>query len=370
MSYEPHSPRCWAEIDRAALQHNLAAARSQVGPSVKVMAVIKANAYGHGAAHVAQALAGIADLFGVANVAEAREVVACAPGMPVLILGPALPEERPEIVAHGFIPLISTVEEARAFHALGGKARVEAHLAIDTGMGRIGIWEDEALSVAAEVRELRGLRITGISSHLPVADEDATFTREQLERFHATARRIQALGFEDAIVHVENSAGLIGFPAQAGDVVRAGLMLYGSSPLPEFQSRLRPVMTWKTRITLVRTAPAGHGISYGRTHITRQPTRIATLAVGYADGYQRHLSNRAAEVLIRGRRCPVLGRITMDQIVVDVTGVPAVAAGEEVVLLGRQENEEISAAELAQKAGTIPWEIFTGVGRRVKRVSV
>jgi alanine racemase len=368
VSYEPLSPRCWAEIDRAALQHNLAAVRSQVGPSVKVMAVIKANAYGHGATHVAKALAESADVFGVANVAEAREARTCAPAVPVLILGPALPEERAEIVAYGFIPLISTMEEARAFHALAGKNPVEAHLAIDTGMGRVGIWENEALAVAAVARKLPGLRITGICSHLPVADEDAAFTREQLASFQETARRIRALGFEDSIVHIENSAGLIGFPAQAGDLVRAGLMLYGSSPLPEFQSRLLPVMTWKTRITLVRTAPAGHGISYGRTHITRQPTRIATLAVGYADGYQRHLSNRDADVLIRGHRCPVLGRITMDQIVVDVNAAPTVTAGEEAVLLGRQEHEEIPAAELAEKSGTIPWEIFTGVGRRVERV--
>jgi alanine racemase len=370
VSYETHARRCWAEIDCAALRHNLAAARSRIGPSVKVMAVVKANAYGHGAVHVAKALAGSADLFGVANVAEAREAQACAPETPVLILGPALPEERAEIVAHGFIPLISTLEEARAFAALAGETQVEAHFAIDTGMGRVGIWENEALTVAAEARGLPGLKITGISSHLPVADEDAAFTGEQLKSFYETARRIQALGFKDTIVHVENSAGLIGFPAQAGDLVRAGLILYGSSPLAEFQSRLRPVMTWKTRITLVRTAPAGHGISYGRTHITQKPTRIATLAVGYADGYQRHLSHRGADVLIRGRRCPVLGRITMDQIVVDVNAVPTVAAGEEVVLMGHQENEEILTAELAQKSGTIPWEIFTGVGRRVERVCV
>jgi alanine racemase len=370
VSYDPLSPRCWAEIDPTALQHNLGVARSQVGPSVKVMAVIKANAYGHGAALVAKALAGSVEVFGVANVTEARETRASAPGIPTLILGPALPEERAEIVAHGFIPLISTVEEARAFAALAGQNPVEAHFAIDTGMGRVGIWENEALAVAAEVRGLPGLKITGISSHLPVADEDAKFTSEQLKSFYETARQIQALGFKDTIVHVENSAGLLGFPAQAGDLVRAGLMLYGSSPLAEFQSRLRPVMTWKTRITLVRTAPAGHGISYGRTHITQQPTRIATLAVGYADGYQRHLSHRGAEVLIRGRRCPILGRITMDQIVVDVNALPTVVAGEETVLMGRQENEEISAAELAQKSGTIPWEIFTGVGRRVQRVCV
>ena len=181
---------------------------------------------------------------------------------------------------------------------------------------------------------------------------------------------LRALGIAQPVVHVENSAGLIGFPAQAGDMVRAGLMLYGSAPRPEFQPRLRAAMTWKTRIALLRTAPAGHGISYGRTFKTVQPTRIATLAVGYADGYRRHLSGRGAEVLIGGRRCPVLGRVTMDQIVADVTALPAVEVGDEVVLMGRQGAEEIPAAELAEKAGTIAWEIFTGLGRRVERVNL
>jgi alanine racemase len=150
-------------------------------------------------------------------------------------------------------------------------------------------------------------------------------------------------------------------------MVRAGLMLYGSAPIEEFQPRLRAVMTWKTRITLIRDLGAGRGVSYGRTFIAERPMRVATLAVGYGDGYQRHLSNRGAEVLIRGRRCPVLGRVTMDQIMVDVTALPEVQAGEEVVLLGAQGGEEILAAELAAKAGTIAWEIFTGVGRRVHR---
>ena len=169
-------------------------------------------------------------------------------------------------------------------------------------------------------------------------------------------------------MHVENSAGIIAFPAQAEDMVRAGLMLYGSAPRPEFQPRLRAVMTWKTRITLLRTAPADHGISYGRTFRPAQPTRVATLAVGYADGYQRHLSGRGAHVLIRGVRCLVLGRVTMDQIIADVTALPALEIGEEVVLIGRQGSEEILAAELATKAGTIAWEIFTGIGWRVERV--
>ena len=359
--------RCWAEIDLAALRHNVAAIRAPLAPGVRVMAVVKANAYGHGAPAVARALAGHVEMFGVANVAEAREVRANAPETPVFILGPALPDERAEIVAAGFIPSVSDAAEARAFGDLGGGRRVPVHLVIDTGMGRIGVWAGEAVTTAGELLSMPGIEIAGIASHLPVADEDEAFTREQLAHFQRLTAELRALGVAHPLVHCENSAGALAFPAQAGDMVRTGLAIYGSAPLPEFQPLLRPALTWKTRITLVREVGTGRGVSYGRTFITPHPMRIATLAAGYADGYQRHLSGRGAEVLIRGRRCAVLGRVTMDQILADVTELPGAAAGEEVVLLGRQDDEEISAAELARKAGTIPWEIFTGLGRRVER---
>jgi len=365
---EQPARRCWAEIDLTALRHNVAAARGQLEARVKVMAVVKANAYGHGLGPVARALDGHVEMFGVANVAEGEELRTHVPGAPVFILGPALPEERQRIVAGRFVPSISTIKEARAYAALAGAEPLAVHLLIDTGMGRVGILESESVAAAPEILALRGLAVTGLTSHLPVADEDDAFTREQLSRFHQIVGQLRTLGLAQPVVHIENSAGIIAYPMQAGDLVRAGLMIYGSSPLPEFQPKLRPVMTWKARITLVRNMPAGHGISYGRTFITKVPTRVATLAVGYADGYQRHLSNRGAEVLIRGHRCSVLGRVTMDQILADVTALPQVEEGDEAVLMGRQGEEEILAAELAQKAGTIPWEIFTGVGRRVERV--
>jgi alanine racemase len=365
---EQPARRCWAEIDLGALRHNVAAARGQLAEGVKVMGVVKANAYGHGVAGVAKALAGLVEMFGVANVTEAEEVRKHAPEAPVFILGPALPEERARIAAGRFVPAVSTLAEARAYAALAGVEPLPVHLMIDTGMGRIGILEKDTVAVAREILALRGLTVTGLSSHLPSADEDDAFTREQLARFHGVVAQLRTVGVAHPVVHIENSAGIIAYPARAGDMVRPGLMLYGSAPLPEFQPKLRAVMTWKTRITLVRSMPAGHGLSYGRTFITKAPMRIATLAVGYADGYQRHLSNRGAEVLIRGRRCAVLGRVTMDQILADVTAAPGVTEGDEAVLIGRQSGEEIFAAELAQKAGTIPWEIFTGIGRRVERV--
>jgi alanine racemase len=332
------------------------------------MAVVKANAYGHGLREVAQALAGDVEMCGVANVREAEELRDYVDEIPIFILGPALPEERARIAAAHFVPAISTIEEARHYAGLAGGKPLPVHLKIDTGMGRVGILENDVVAVTREILQLRGISVTGLASHLPVADEDEAFTRNQLGRFYGIVAQLRAAGVRQPLVHVENSAGIIAYGAEAGDMVRAGLMMYGSSPIPEFQPKLRAVMTWKTRITLIRDMPAGHGISYGRTVITKARTRVATLGVGYADGYQRHLSNRGAEVLIRGRRCPVLGRVTMDQILVDVSALPEATEGDEAVLMGTQGNEEIFAAELAEKAGTIAWEIFTGIGRRVERV--
>lgn len=363
-----HSYRTWAEIDLSALIHNLEALRARVNPGVGVMAVVKANAYGHGVPAVVRALAGRVEMFGVANVTEAHEVREHAPDTPVFILGPALPSERREIVQAGFLPSVSSLEEARAYAALAGERPVPIHVVLDTGMGRIGVWEEEAVSTLADIAALKGVELRGLASHLPVADEDEEFTSEQLARFHQLADAFRITEKGPAIAHIANSAGVIAFGAQAGDLVRTGLALYGSSPIADFQPSLRPVLTWKTRITLIRDVGPGRGISYGRTFITAHPMRIATLAVGYADGFQRHLSNQGADVLIGGKRCPLLGRVTMDQILVDVSAVPDAREGDEVVLIGRQGTEEILAAEMAQKAGTIAWEIFTGIGRRVVRV--
>ncbi len=359
--------RTWAEIDTSALRHNVAVVRALAGERVRIMAVVKANAYGHGVEIVVPALTESVEVFGVANVTEARAVRALV-DHPIFILGPALPEERAEIVERRFLPLVSDLEEARAYAALAAGEPFEIHLKLDTGMGRMGVWQAEALETVRVIRAVEGVRIAGLATHLPSADDDEAFTRTQLEHFEKLVAQLRADGLASPIVHVENSAGVIGFPAHAGDMVRPGLMLYGSSPVPAFQPELRPALTWKTRVVLVREVGAGRSVSYGRTFTTPGSMRIATLAVGYADGYRRHLSGKNVEVLIRGRRCALLGRVTMDQILVDVTALPDVAAGEEVVLLGAQGEEEILAAELAEKAGTIAWEIFTGIGQRVKRV--
>ena len=367
----PSSPaphRTWAEINAAALRHNVAVVRALAGERVRIMAVVKADAYGHGVAIVVPALAECVESFGVANVTEARAVRALTEQHPVFILGPALPEERAEIAARRFIPLVSEIGEAQAYAALADGEPLGIHLKLDTGMGRIGIWQDDAVETVRAIRGIEGLRIAGIASHLPVADEDDSFTRAQLGRFEGLVADLRADGLASPVVHVENSAGIIGFPAHAGDMVRPGLMLYGSAPVPAFQPELRAAMTWKTRVLLVREIGAGRSVSYGRTFIADRPMRVATLAVGYADGYPRHLSNQGAEVLIGGKRCAVLGRVTMDQIVADMSALPDVQPGEEAVLIGAQGDGEILAAELAEKAGTIAYEIFTGIGPRVVRV--
>lgn len=336
------------------------------------MAIVKANAYGHGLAQTVKALRDSVSMFGVANVEEAeavRDALGDADAKPgIFILGPALPGERPGIVERGFIPAISTLKEAAAYSALGHGRTVQVHLAIDTGMGRMGIAEEAAREMIREIARMPDLLIAGIATHLPVADEDESYTREQLARFEGILAGIRELGIQAPVVHSLNSAGLFRFAPRAGALVRAGLMLYGSSPLAEFQHELRPALSLKTRVTLIRDLPAGHGISYGRTFITPQPMRVATLAIGYADGVHRSLSSKGAEVLIHGRRAPLLGRVTMDQIMVDVTAISDAAVDDEAILIGSSGSETILASEVAAKAGTIAWEIFTSLGARVHRV--
>jgi alanine racemase len=315
---------------------------------------------------VAETLANEAQLFGVANLEEAlvlRESLA----HPIVILGPATPEERSIIIARRFIPTISSLEEAEAFVRFGA---VSINFKIDTGMGRMGMVEAKAMEMFKRVAALPGIDIHSISTHMPVSNEDAGYTRDQLARFQKIVAQFRAEVPGAYKAHVLQSAGTLAFNDPTYEIVRAGIMLYGISPLPEFQRLLRPVMTWKTRIGLIREMPKGSSISYGRTFITPCEMRVATLTCGYADGYPRHLGNRDAAVVVRGQRCPLIGRVTMDLMMIDVSNVKDVDAGDEVVLMGRQNGEEISAHELARKADTITWEITTRIGARVRRVLV
>jgi alanine racemase len=361
--------RCWAEIDQSALRHNAAVVREKIGPAVELLAVIKANGYGHGMVGVAKALAADAQLFGVANLEEATTLRGEV-SQPIIILGPALAAERPAVVAGGFIPSISTFEEAREFDRLAERLPVAINLVIDTGMGRMGVVQDDAMALFKKIAALPKVKVHSLSTHLPVSNEDADFTHAELEQFAELVKKLRAEFPGDYKVHALPSAGVLAFSDPPFDIVRAGLMLYGIAPLAEFQELLRPVMTWKTRIALIRDMPAGHGISYGRTFITPREMRVATLSAGYADGYPRHISNRGAAVLVRGKRCPLLGRVTMDLMMIDVSHVDGVAVDDEVILMGRQGDQEISANELAERADTISWEITTRIGQRVRRVYV
>jgi alanine racemase len=355
--------RCWAEIDRSALRSNAEVLRQRIG-SAEMLAVVKANAYGHGMVGVAETLADQVQLFGVANLDEATALRA-ALKHPIIILGPALPSETSAIAQGSFIPSVSTLEEAEAFDRVGP---VAINFKIDTGMGRMGVIESEALTVFHKVRALRKIDIHSVSTHMPVANEDPVYTREQLARFAKIIQQFRAEAPGDYKVHVLQSSGTLAFNQTPYQIVRAGIALYGISPLPEFQKLLRPAMTWKTRVALVRDVPKGASISYGRTFITPRPMRVATLSAGYADGYPRQVSNRGAAVLIGGQRCPLLGRVTMDLMVVDISKVERVGPGDEVVLMGQQGDGEIPCLELADLAGTITWDITTRIGPRVRRV--
>ncbi len=356
-------PRAWAEIELDALRHNLGVAREISG--CRVMAVVKAGAYGHGLEEIARALAAedIA-FFGVANVGEARRITDAGVTTRIYLLGATWEAERVEVVERGWTPCLSTLDEARHFSDLATAAGtvLKCHLAIDTGMGRGGFVPDELPAALPQLEALPGIEIEGAGSHLPSADEDEAFTRDQFARFSEIVRR---LGGRDRFewIHLSNSAGLLGYDNSPCNLVRPGLMLYGISPLPGDQDRLRNVMSLKSRVTLIRELPAGHGVSYGREFITECPTTVATIGIGYGDGYPRSLSGKGAEVVIRGRRLPLIGRVTMDQIMVDATGAE-VSVGDEVELFG----PNLRVDELARKAGTIAWEILTGITPRVTRM--
>jgi alanine racemase len=367
----PH--RCWVEINIDAIQSNARQARSH---GFELIAIVKANGYGHGAVTVAKAIEPLVDLFGVANIAEAFELREAGLTRPLLLLGTVLPEERRLAAEGGFHVSISTREEARSWSALASSSAttINAHAVIDTGMGRMGFPEvDWTADLIHSLLSLEGLSWKGLCSHFPSADEDRTYTLNQISRFRNCVSLAAENGLHPPMIHLANSAGLLGF---AGEMrgwcthARPGLMLYGVNPLQPEGKELKTTLTWKSLVTLVRTLEAGHGISYGRTFLTKAPTKVATVALGYADGLHRKLSGSDASFTIRGQRCPLLGRITMDQIVLDITALDEdIQPGEEVILLGSPEPGP-SVEEIARKAGTIPWEIFTGIGLRVERESI
>lgn len=365
-------PRCWAEIHLSALKENARTCAALAGPNCGLMAIVKADAYGHGLESISTALSNEVDWFGVANVREAFRARKAAGDAEVgiLILSPATPREIDSIVEAGFSGSVSSPEEvtayARAAQQCGREARL--HAVADTGMGRMGARDDAFVQLVSEIQQNEHCHLEGVETHFPSADEEPEFTREQVGVFVALLERL-TLG-DGCHIHLGNSAGLLGFQELLpfATLARPGLALYGISPLPEFSPRLRPALSLKSRIALIREIPEGTTVSYGRTFTAGRAMRVATLGIGYGDGYPRHLSGRNAEVLIDGKRCALLGRVTMDQIVVDISNCSdSVAWGDEVVVIGNQGDETITVEEVAEKAGTIPWEILTGITSRVER---
>lgn len=374
-----HPVRTWIEVDEKALRHNGEIARKLAAPA-GLLPILKADAYGHGALRVALALRGLADIFGVACLNEAIELqnalnrVDSGWKPDILLLSPCLPEERLLVIQRNFIATVSSLDEALEYansaKEISSSTKARIHFKIDTGMGRLGAWREEALEQLKSLRSVPHLQIEMISTHLSVADEDEVFTLEQLNWFLEHEPQFRRW-FPDAKLHALNSAGVLQFPQYAFDLVRPGLMLYGISPFADTtkigESNLKPALQWYARVLLIREHPAGRRISYGGEFVTPRKSRIAILSVGYADGYFRQIRSGTASVLIRGQRCPVVGRITMDQIMVDVTDLREAQIGDIAVLIGRDGKEEITATEFATWASTISWHVFTSFGPRVAR---
>ncbi len=365
----------WAEVNLTAIKRNVQEIRRILGTDIEIMAVVKANAYGHGAVEVSRvALEAGADRLGVAILEEGLELRENGIWSPILILGYVPPSQYELAIKENIAQTVFDLKHARDLARLAQKNKKKAliHLKIDTGMGRLGfIPGNRALNDVLEIASLKGVEIEGIYTHMAAADKaDKSYSYHQLRNFNDFTARLAEKGLSVKLRHAANSASLIELPETRFNLVRPGITLYGLYPSSEVKRNvveLTPAMSFKAHISHVKKVPPGFSISYGCTYTTRRETIVATVPVGYADGYPRILSN-CAEVLVCGRRVPVIGRVCMDQIMLDVTSVPFVEKGEEVVLFGSQGEEYISVDELAEKAKTINYELLCMVSSRVPRI--
>ena len=366
-----------AEVDVGALVRNVQTLRS-VAPGTGLLAMVKADAYGHGASIVAPVLEGLGiEFLGVALVEEGLALRQAGITGDILVLGGAYEGAWEALIEARLVPAVFREDHLVALAAAARHvgAKPHAHLKVDTGMARLGAHAEEVPTLLARAKAL-GVELDGVMSHFANADlSDGVVTQRQLDQFEQVLAEVHAAGLRPRWRHLANSAAMVALAAAKNgavyNLVRPGLALYGVSPAPWLvpPKPLEAVLSWKTAVVHLKTVPSGTAVSYGGTWTARRPTRIATLPVGYADGYPRRLSNRA-QVLVRGRRAPVVGRICMDLCMVDVTDVEGVALGDEVVLLGRQGVQDLGAVELAEWAETISYEILCGVGARVPRVAV
>ncbi len=356
-------------IDTAALRANFGVVRARVAADVAILAVVKANAYGHGASIVAPVLAAAgADAFGVATIGEAAELRSAGIHQPILVLTPIHARDVVPAVRQRITVAVTDAEQARGLAAAAAPHRVRVHLKVDTGMGRLGSTVAELPELIAAIRSAGNLDVDGVFSHFGNADDVFTpHCDTQLAAFEEALAIVARAGFEPRWVHLANSAAALARPEAHFNLVRPGIALYGIAPACADAPELRPVMRLVTHIAQVRALPADTPVSYGQTFVTERPSRIAVLPIGYADGYSRALSNRA-EVLVRGRRARVVGNVCMDLTMVDVTDVPNVAAGDEVVLFGAQDGATLGVDEVGAWQDSIGYEVLNRVGKRVPRL--
>ena len=371
MTYERAiTTRAWREVDLEAVAHNAACLQKRMGPGCRLMAVVKADAYGHGAGPVARYLErrGVA-AFAVACLAEGISLRRRGVGGLILILGYTPLEAAEELARWRLTQCVADEAHGRALSAAG--VPLEVHLALDTGMHRLGIPAEDHEAIA-RTRALPNLRFTGTFSHLCVSDssrpEDQAFTQSQLDRFYGAVARMAAAGLDPGAVHIQASYGILNLPPQPCAWARAGIALYGVYSREEDRPTvdpLRPALSLRARVAALRTVPAGEGAGYGLAFRAVEDTKLAVVTVGYADGLPRMLAQAGGEILIRGVRCPMAGRMCMDQLLVDVTGVPQTVPGDVVTLIGRDGGAEIRAEEVATRCGTITNELLSRLGARL-----
>lgn len=364
----------WAEIDLGAIAYNYKQVKRKIGKDISVMAVVKANAYGHGTVEVSQVLEGLGvGYLGVATMDEAVRLRDHGIKTPILVLGSILPDEVKAAIEKDVTLTLASDELLDAIrseikrHRPG--VRIKVHIKVDTGMGRIGIWHEEALNFIKNLAQDRSVVAEGIYTHFSSAGRDDFFTHYQIESLEKLIEKLDGFDIRIPLRHSANSIATVDFKRSHLNLVRPGLIIYGMYPKYTFPKliKLKPAMALKTRIVYIKDTPPGRSISYGRTYITEKHTRIATLPVGYADGYCRGLSNKGY-VLVRGKKAPVIGKVTMDQTMIDVGHIRRASIGDEVVLIGRQGREEIRTEKLARTAGTIAYEVVCGISNRVPRV--
>lgn len=363
----------WAEVNLDNIKFNLKQVKKNVPEDTLIMAVVKADAYGHGVLPVAKAAveAGV-DRLAVALPEEGRELREADFDLPIQILGEVLPEQVSILVDNDLLPTISKLDTVELLDELAGKKDItkKVHVKVDTGMGRIGVFPDNAVNFIKEVMSFENIEVEGLMTHFAKADEeDKDYTYNQWDQFQMVIDRLEEENIEIPIKQAANSATIIDLPHMALNMVRPGIMMYGLRPSHEVDQdfTLKPALSWKAKVVYIKEVPPGTGISYGATYITEKKAKIATIPMGYADGYARLLSNKG-EVLIKGKRAPIRGRICMDQFMVDVTDIEDVKIGDEVVLIGKQGDEEFSATEMADIIGTINYEITCDITKRVPRI--